>query len=100
MVRDLVSSSGDQPTIRPSEDVRAALNALVDVLTERVYRGPSAAMEVAKARRLVQARYDYYLTHPDEISLEYRDLIARGDPADRVVGDVLAGLTGPHAIRS
>jgi len=99
MVRDLVSSSGDQPTIRPSEDVRAALNALVDFLTERVYRGPSAAMEVAKARRLVRALYDYYLTHPDEVSLEYRDLIARGDPAGRVVGDFLAGMTDRYAIR-
>ncbi|OLD40750.1 MAG: deoxyguanosinetriphosphate triphosphohydrolase [Armatimonadetes bacterium 13_1_40CM_3_65_7] len=99
MVRDLVSSSGDQPTIRPSEDVRTALNALVDFLTERVYRGPSAALEVAKARRLVQALYDYYLTHPDEISLEYRELIARGEPAGRVVGDFLAGMTDRYAIR-
>src|SRR2546428_6234357 len=56
-VRGLGGSSGDQPTIRPSEDVRAALNALVEFLTERVYRGPAAAVEGAKAAPLGQALY-------------------------------------------
>ncbi len=99
MVRNLVSSSGDQRTIRPSDDVRVALNALVDFLTERVYRGPAAAAEVAKAKRLVQALYDYYLGHPDEISPECHDLITQGEPAGRVVGDFLAGMTDRYAIR-
>ena len=99
LVRDLVASSGDQRIIRPSEDVRLALNALVDFLTERVYRGPSAVVEVAKAKRLVAALYDYYLGHPDEVSPEYQDLMARGEPARRVIGDFLAGMTDRYAIR-
>lgn len=99
MVRDLVASSRDQRAIRLSDEIRVPLNALKDFLTERVYRGPGAAVEVAKARRLVQALYEYYLEHPGEIPAEYRELTARGEPAGRVVGDFLAGMTDRYAIR-
>jgi dGTPase len=99
MVRDLVSASRDQPTIRLSDDVRVALNALKDFLAERVYRGPASAGEMAKAKRLVQALYAYYFDHPDEISPEYRDLVRQGESVGRVVGDFLAGMSDPYAIR-
>ncbi len=99
MVRDLVSASQDQPTIRLSDSVREAQNTLKDFLASRVYRGPAASAEVVKAKRLVQALYEHYLAHPDEISSEYRELIARGDPVGRVVGDFLAGMTDRYAIR-
>src|SRR3989454_11696822 len=58
MGRDLVASSGDQPTVRPSEGVRTALKALGDFLTEGGYRGPSAALGGAQARRLGPGLYD------------------------------------------
>ncbi len=99
MVRDLVSASQDQPTIRLSDSVREAQNTLKDFLAARVYRGPAASAEVVKAKRLVQALYEHYLAHPDEIPSEYRDLIARGDPVGRAVGDFLAGMTDRYAIR-
>lgn len=99
MVRDLVAASRDQRVIQLSEEIRVPLNALKDFLTERVYRGPGAAVEVAKAKRLVQALYRYYLDHPEEIPAEYRELIARGEPVGRVVGDFLAGMTDRYAIR-
>lgn len=99
MVRDLVASSQDQSTIHLSDAVREAQNELKDFLTERVYRGPAAAAEVVKAKRLVQALYEHYLAHPGEISPEYQELIARADPIGRVVGDFLAGMTDRYAIR-
>src|SRR2546426_70599 len=99
-VRDGIGShSKGLAELPPAEDDRLALNALVDFLTERVYRGPSAVVEVAKAKRLVAALYDYYLGHPDEVSPEYQDLMARGEPARRVIGDFLAGMTDRYAIR-
>ncbi len=99
MVHDLVASSRDQRTIRLSDHVREALNTLKDFLAARVYRGPAAEVEVAKARRLVQALYEHYLSHPEEISPEYRELMAGGDAVGRVVGDFLAGMTDRYAIR-
>lgn len=99
MVRDLVSASRDRPTIRLSDDVRVALNALKDFLAERVYRGPASGGEIAKAKRLVQALYAYYLDHPNEISAEYRDLVGHGESEGRVVGDFLAGMSDVYAIR-
>jgi dGTPase len=99
MVRDLVTASQEQPTIRLSDHVREAQNALKDFLSARVYRGPAASAEVAKAKRLVRALYEHSLDHPDEIPQEYRELIAQGDPVGRVVGDFLAGMTDRYAIR-
>lgn len=99
MVADLVSASQDQPTIRLTDSVREAQNTLKNFLAARVYRGPGASAEVVKAKRLVQALYAHYLAYPEEISSEYRELIARGDPVGRVVGDFLAGMTDRYAIR-
>ncbi len=99
MVRDLVASSRDQPVIQQSEPVRTALNVLKDFLTDRVYHGPVARVEVRKARRLVKELFAYYLDHLQEIPEEHQERMARGDPAVRVVGDFLAGMTDRYAIR-
>jgi len=99
MVRDLVRSSDGRDAATLSDGVRVALNRLKDFLTDRVYQGPQAAAQVAKAQRLVRALYDHHLQHPEELSPEYRELIDRGEPVGRVVGDFLAGMTDRYAIR-
>jgi dGTPase len=100
MVADLVASSADRDVIGLSDGVRGALNALTEFLTEHVYQGPANRAEVRKAQRLVQQLYAYFLDHPDEVSGEYRALIAGGEPQGRMVGDFLAGMTDRYAIRA
>lgn len=99
MVRDLVQSSAPAETARLSDGVRIALNRLKDFLSERVYRGPATADEVARAQALLRALYDHHLTHPEDLSAECQDLLERGEPIGRVVGDFLAGMTDRYAIR-
>jgi dGTPase len=99
MVHDLIHSSEEGEAVRLSDAVRQALNRLKDFLSDRVYKGPTTAPEVAKAQRLILALYTHYLDHPDELSPEYRELIACGETVARVVGDFLAGMTDRYAIR-
>jgi len=99
MVHDLIHSSDEGEAVRLSDAVRQALNRLKDFLSDRVYKGPTTAPEVAKAQRLILALYTHYLDHPDELSPEYRELIASGETVVRVVGDFLAGMTDRYAIR-
>lgn len=99
MVMDVVDSSRDRPAIQMRDDVRVALNSLKDFLTERVYQGPAKAGEVTKAKRLLHDLFAYYADHPDQVSPEYRELMQMGEPALRVVGDFLAGMTDRYAIR-
>jgi len=99
MVRDLVHSSEGRDGVGLSDGVRVALNRLKDFLTARVYQGPHTAPELAKGQRLLLALYDRYLHHPEEMSPEYRELLERGEPVGRIVGDFLAGMTDRYALR-
>jgi dGTPase len=76
-----------------------ALNELKDFLTGRLYRGPAAAEPVARAQALLRALYDYHVTHPEELSAEFRALLDQGEAPGRVVGDFVAGMTDRYALR-
>jgi len=98
MVEDLVGSTAPSGTARLSEPVRVALNQLKDFLSERLYRGPATAEEVTRAQALLRALYDYHLARPGDLSDEFQTLLEQGEPAGRVVGDFLAGMTDRYAI--
>lgn len=99
LVMDVVESSEDLSVVQMSDDVRVALNTLKDFLSERVYQGPVNAAEIRKAQWLLRDLFNYYANHPDQVSAEYRELMQKGEPAVRVVGDFLAGMTDRYAIR-
>jgi dGTPase len=99
LVMDVVESSVDLAVIKMTGNVRVALNTLKDFLSERVYQGPVNAAEIRKAQRLLAELFNYYVDHPDQVSPEYRELMQQGEPALRVVGDFLAGMTDRYAIR-
>ncbi|MGH2425594.1 MAG: deoxyguanosinetriphosphate triphosphohydrolase [bacterium] len=99
LVMDVVESSVDLAVIKMTGNVRVALNTLKDFLSERVYQGPVNAAEIRKAQRLLAELFNYYADHPDQVSPEYRELMQQGEPALRVVGDFLAGMTDRYAIR-
>lgn len=99
MVMDVVARSVDLAVIQMSDDVRVALNTLKDFLSERVYQGPANAAEIRKAQRLLRDLFNYYAGHPDQVPPEYLELKDAGEPALRVVGDFLAGMTDRYAIR-
>ncbi len=98
IVRDIVGASRDQAVIGMSDDIREALNALKDFLTARVYLGPHAAEETARAGRMLRLLFDHFMAHPDAVPADTH-AVAAGELPARAVCDFLAGMTDRYAIR-
>ena len=96
LVVDLVEQSVESPEVRLSDEVFGALDALRDLLFERVYLRDDARAEQDKAIALVRALFAYYLDHPDQVPEEYHR--APGDLPIRVA-DYIAGMTDRFALR-
>jgi len=83
LVHDIVDSSEDVDDIRQSVEVGEAMLSLRAFMFERVYLGPQAAPEHAKAHEVIHAIFDH--------------LAERGDPVDEIV-DYIAGMTDRFAL--
>jgi dGTPase len=92
LVHDLVETSADARDIRQSPEVGAAMLGLRAFMFERVYLGPGAEVERARATATVQRIFDHYLHHPEELPPE-----RPGDLVQRVT-DYVAGMTDRFAI--
>jgi len=97
LVNDLVGQSGDGPEVRLSDQVFRALDAMRDLLFERVYLRDEARSEQDKAISLVRTLFAYYLDHPGDVPQEYHR--APGDLPTRVA-DYIAGMTDRYALRT
>ena len=97
LVNDLVEQSADGPEIRLSDKVFRALDAMRDLLFERVYLRDEARSEQDKAISLVRTLFAYYLDHPEDVPQEYHR--APGDLPTRVA-DYIAGMTDRYALRT
>jgi dGTPase len=91
LVRDLAATSARAGDIVQSEDVGAAMARLRDFMFERVYLGPEARREHARAERTVRGLVEHYLEHPEEVSG------IAADPVQRVI-DYVAGMTDRYCI--
>ncbi|MGH3133046.1 MAG: HD domain-containing protein [Gaiellaceae bacterium] len=83
LVRDIVDSSEGVSDIRQSEEVGEAMLSLRAFMFERVYLGPQAAPEHARAHEVVHRIFDH--------------LVERGDDVDEIV-DYVAGMTDRFAL--
>ncbi|HUF01677.1 MAG TPA: HD domain-containing protein, partial [Gaiellaceae bacterium] len=83
LVHDIVEASDGADDIRQSPDVGEAMLALRAFMFERVYMGPQAAPEHAKARVVVRRIFEH--------------LVDRGDPVHDAI-DYVAGMTDRFAL--
>jgi dGTPase len=83
LVHDIVEASEGVGDIRQSAEVGDAMLSLRAFMFERVYLGPRAAPEHARARGIVRRIFDH--------------LVDRGDPVDDVV-DYVSGMTDRFAL--
>jgi dGTPase len=83
LVRDIVDSSEGAADIRQSADVGEAMLSLRAFMFERVYLGPQAAPEHARAHEVIHRIFD--------------DVADRGDDVDEIV-DYIAGMTDRFAL--
>lgn len=95
LVLDMVKTSAACDDIRMSDGVWSAMMELRSFLFKTVYTAPVVLAETAKADRLIEGLFDYYVEHLDEIPAEYRD-ISEGDPLTAVC-DYIAGMTDRYA---
>ena len=95
LVLDMVQTSAACDDIRMSDRVWDAMMELRSFLFKAVYTAPVVLAETEKAGRLIEAMFDYYVDHLDEIPSEYRD-ISEGDPLTAAC-DYIAGMTDRYA---
>lgn len=95
LVVDMVQTSASCDDIRMSDEVWDAMMELRSFLFRKVYTAPVVLAETAKAGRLLETLFDYYVAHLDEIPDEYRT-ISEGDPLVAVC-DYIAGMTDRYA---
>lgn len=95
LVEDMVETSARAGDIRLSDAVYAAMMELRAFLFDNVYTSPVVMEEVAKAMRLIDALFTYYVSHPDDVPAEYR-AISKGDGV-RAATDYIAGMTDRYA---
>ncbi|NLC76362.1 MAG: deoxyguanosinetriphosphate triphosphohydrolase [Clostridia bacterium] len=96
MVRDLILTSWDSDRITMSDEVRQATDELRNFLFARVYIGSSAKREEAKAKRMLQDLYWFYLDKTDVFRSEVS--FREGDSLERQVCDYVAGMTDRYAV--
>jgi dGTPase len=83
LVRDIVDESDGVGEIRQSQEVGEAMLSLRAFMFERVYLGPQAAPEHARAHEVIQRIFD--------------SLVERGDDVDEIV-DYVSGMTDRFAL--
>lgn len=97
MIRDIVTTSMDQPFVRMSEEVRQASDELREFLFEYVYHDEWRKKEEARCDYILAALYEHYLAHPEHLPAEYLE-INFTEGSERAVCDFIACMTDRYAI--
>lgn len=78
--------------------VQEAFDELNTFLFKNVYTNPVCKGEEGKAVLVVQALYQYFVAHPEEMPDDYR-LIAEEESAERGACDYISGMSDRYALR-
>lgn len=99
LIHDIITNSEGKKDICMSSRFEEAFSDLRKYLFKAVYTNKEAKGEEAKAERLVQELYRYYLQDVNRMPAEYVELIERrGEEPARVVCDYIAGMTDRYAV--
>jgi dGTPase len=95
LVHDLVETSQDAGDIVQGGRIGGAMAQLREFMFDHVYLGPVATREHAKINIVIDALFEHYCAHPEEIPAS----IPAGELSTRVT-DYLAGMTDRFCIRT
>lgn len=99
LITAVIESSVGRDTIVMEPQIEKMMIDLRAFMFSHVYSNPIAKGEEGKAISMIQALYEYYIAHPDQMTREYVDLINnRGESRERVVCDYIAGMTDQYSI--
>ena len=97
-IHDIVTNSLSKDDILMSPPVAEAMVKMRNFMYDSVYKNPVAKKEEGRAKLLINNLYDYYLVHTEELPDELIKLMEKGETAERVVCDHIAGMTDRYAI--
>ena len=97
MVHDVVSASAHAGRITMSQAIWDALMAMRQFLFENLYTHGDAKEEEPKAQAMLEALFDYYVDHLDELPDEY--LLDETVIPEVRVADYVSSMTDRYAIR-
>ena len=99
LIHDIIENSMDKPDIVMSSHVEQAMKDLREFMFRSVYLNSKSKSEDGKAKAMLKQLFGYYMEHLSELPEEYRMLHeVRGDSAERVVCDYIAGMSDGFAI--
>ncbi|MBQ4564721.1 MAG: deoxyguanosinetriphosphate triphosphohydrolase [Oscillospiraceae bacterium] len=97
LVTNMISHTLLTDELGMDAEVEQAMQALREFMFERVYRNPKAKGEEAKARRILQQLYEFYVKNPDKLPPDFRPQLDF-DGMERTVCDYIAGMTDKYAM--
>lgn len=97
-IHDIVTTSFGKNDIMMSEPIAEAMQKLRRFMFERVYQNPEAKSEEGKAEMLMETLYQHYLKNIDDLPEEFLEMIAQGEPRERVVCDYVGAMSDRFAI--
>lgn len=98
LIVDTVTASWDTPTVVQSPAFKKATEKLHQFMFDRVYLNSKAKAQEAKAVKMIELIFEYYLKHLDKLPEFYRSLLDNY-PADRVVCDYISSFTDRYCVR-
>jgi dGTPase len=98
LIHNIIQNSQDQNDIRMSDDISKAMQGLRQFMFQNVYTNPVAKGEETKAKELLERLFVHYLKHIDFLPDYFQQMIADGEPKDRIVCDYIAGMTDQYAV--
>ena len=66
---------------------------------DNVYTNPKVKGEEKKAEELLETLFDHYYDHADELPIEMKHMLDKGEEKERVVCDFIAGMTDNYAVK-
>lgn len=97
MVMSIIRASDGKNHIAMEDDIKTATDKLRDFLFENVYYNAHVLAEEERAMGLIVRLFEYFVKNPGEMPENYRVLLNE-DPCERVVADLISGMTDRHAI--
>lgn len=98
LIHDVIVNSTDSPDIRMSPQTEAAMIGLRKYMFSSVYTNPTAKGQEAKAEKLIEHLFEYYMERPQLLPRKFLLLRERyNDTLERVVCDYIAGMTDHFA---
>lgn len=100
IIHDIVVNSLGKPDICNSVEIEQAMKDIRKFMFQRVYTNPVAKSEEGKAENMIEALYEYYENHLEQLPAEYLEMMEKqGESVPRVVCDYISGMTDQFALK-